>query len=47
MEIIHVELPHKRREIPVPEVDGQNFLFKALNIMNSEVCAFLVPDNDI
>lgn len=32
VEVVHVELPHKGREVAVPEVGGQYLLLEALNI---------------
>lgn len=32
VEIVHVELPDKGREVAVPEVGGQDLLLEALNI---------------
>jgi hypothetical protein len=36
MEIIHVELTHKRSEIFVSKVDGENILLKLFDILDVE-----------
>ena len=43
MKIVHVELPHKGREVAVSEVDGQYLGLELLNIYNSEACPMLIP----
>ena len=45
MEIIHVQLSDKGREVTVSEVDRKDLLLKAINIKNCEVGPLLVPDH--
>ena len=46
VEIIHVELSDEGGEITMPEVDGQDFFLKAINIKDGKVCSFFIPDDD-
>lgn len=43
MEVIHVELPNKGREVAVPEVSRQYLLLEPLNIKDGEVGTLLIP----
>ena len=47
VEIIHVELPDKRREVSMSEVDWEDLLLKTVNIEDSEVGSFLVPGHGL
>ena len=47
VEIIHVELSDKRREISMSKVDRKYFLFKTINVQDGEVGSLLVPDHDL
>ena len=47
VEIIHVELPYKRREVPMPEVHGQYFLLELLYIIDDESSTIAIPSDDI
>ena len=46
VEIIHVELSNKGREISVSKVDGKDLFLEAINIKDSEVSSFLIPCDD-
>lgn len=47
VEIIHVELANKRREISMSKVDRKDLLLETINIKDSEVGSLLIPDDDI
>ena len=47
VEVVHVELPHKRTEVFMSEVDRQDLLLKSFHVHNGEVSAVLVPGGDI
>jgi hypothetical protein len=46
VEVIHIELAHKRRKIAVAKVGRQDLLFEALNVQNSEMGAVFTPGNN-
>jgi hypothetical protein len=47
VEIIHVQLSDKRREIAMSEVNRQDFLLKFLNVDYNKVSALLIPCDNI
>jgi hypothetical protein len=47
VEIIHVELTHKRSEIFVPEVDGKDVLLKLLDVFDVEAQPIVTPRNEL
>ncbi len=47
VEVVHVELPHERTEVLVPEVDWQDLLLEAFHVHDREVRAILVPAGDV
>lgn len=47
VEIVHVELPHKRREIFMSEIDGKDLLLETLKVENGEMRSLFVPANDV
>jgi hypothetical protein len=46
VEVIHVELPYKRREVSMSKVSWQNLLLEALNIQNRKMSALFIPSNN-
>ena len=43
VEIIHVELPHKRGEVAVPKIGRQYLLLKSFHVDYGEVSPLFVP----
>lgn len=46
VEIIHVELTNKRREVTMPKICWQNLLLEPFNIKDGKISSFLVPTHD-
>ena len=43
VEIVHVELPDKRRELLMFEIFGKNFILKQFLILNDEAISVISP----
>ncbi len=46
VEVIHVELANKGREITMPKVNRKNLLLKPVHIQDGEVGALFIPRDD-
>lgn len=47
VEVVHVQLPHERGEVLVPEVDGQDLLLELLDVLDVEIVPQLAPHDDV
>ena len=47
MEIIHVELPDKRREISMSKIDRKDLLLKSINVKDCEVGSIFIPGSNL
>jgi hypothetical protein len=48
VKVVHVELSDEGTEVPVPEIDGKNFLLESFNIKDNKAGSLLTPrDNSL